>query len=354
MQALREFWQIIRDLWDTNTQIARGFLRIALVILLIWPAVAIVIATINHDAALAVIPMWGFLLVFAALIVVYYFPLITTVVAVVAPTRSILQEAILILIIEIGIGIYFTLVDVASDRKLIPLLVLVIAGIILLLLAKKGRALSFFKFIFWMIFIILTLIFVFGGREEIKEKASAAYYVPPAHPAPYPQDYNKKETRRFEYTDGDGVMVKLQTNCDKEDFIAVVPPHHQIKIHHVYFDETVKANRCSYNVYGESFPVAGPPEDLYKNNEFAHDLVAPQFIALKSLIKFVGEKTEFHDFKRNGDEIVFENCSEGDARVYHMYNISKGVLFSGSAQQIGHDGSTVTFEGVITPIKCSN
>lgn len=201
-------------------------------------------------------------------------------------------------------------------------------------------------------FIIFGIIMAIIWKADDHQGGTETKYIPPTHPAPYPQAYEKKETRRFEYPDGDGVMVKLQTNCDKEDFIATIPPRHQIKIHHVYFGETIKANRCSYNVYGESFPVAGPPEDLYKNNEFAHDLVAPQFIALKSLIKFVGEKTEFHDFKRNGDEIVFENCSEGDVRVYHMYNISKGVLFSGSAQQIGHDGSTVTFEGVITPIKC--
>lgn len=218
---------------------------------------------------------------------------------------------------------------------------------------KKVKGYTMFVGIAIIIFgIIMAIIWKAGNHQRGEETK----YRPPTNPAPYPQAYEKKETRRFEYASpsGDGTtLVKLETNCDKEDFIAIIPPRHQIKIHHVYFDETVKANRCSYNVYGDSYPVMGPDEAYHKTlAEFKNDLPAPQFIAHKSLIKFVGAGTEYRDFKHNGEEIVFDNCSGEDIRVYSIYNISKGILFSGLAQQIGHDGSTVTFEGVITPAQC--
>ena len=261
---------------------------------------------------------------------------------------SILGWIAAIIGVELVLGAYFAATPLSSDRGLVPLLVVIITALVLLSLAKK---LAFVRGILWIALIILTAIFILGGREEVKEKAAANYHPP----APYPQDYAKKETRRFEYPEpGGGVAVKLETNCDKEDFIAVIPPRHKLELHHVYFAETLKANRCSYNVYGDAVPVFGPGEAYRTKREFQGDLPAPQFKVHTSLIKFLHPdmRTVYRAVEKNGDVISAENCSDGEIRVYSIYNLSKGILFSGLAQQIGHDGSTVTLEGVIPPAEC--
>lgn len=323
--------------------------RIFILLIVGWPFLlaftSAVGGGVTFTSLLALMPFFAIVAGIAA------YPVISAALVYFDKSRAILGWIAAIIGTELAIGAYFSALPLSNDRGLAPLLVLVIAALILLSLAKK---LASVRTVLWIALVILTLIFAFGGREAIKEKAEANYH-PPTHPAPYPQDYNKKETRRFEYAEpGGGVMVKLQTNCDREDFIAVIPPRHKINLHHVYFAETVKANRCSYDVYGRSFPIYGPSDDWQTKEEFAGDLVAPQFKAMRSLIKFLhpNMRTAYQGIKRDGDSISAENCSDGEIRIYHVYNVSKGILFSGSAQQIGHDGSTVTFEGTITPTQC--
>lgn len=354
-KALKEFWEIMKLLWKGNAMVARGFVRIALLMLLAWPFVAMGIAAINHDLAFVAIPIWSFVLAGALVVLAYYFPLIISAAGIAKITRPILWNIFTIIAFELIVGIYFTFVPVANDRVLILPLSMVMITMLFLHLSVKASWIKMAKSAGWLIMIAITVIFFYGGVEKIEEKALARQYHPPANPAPYPQDYNKKETRRFEYPEpGGGVAVKLTTNCDKEDFIAVIPPRHKIELHHVYFAETVKANRCSYNVYGDSFPVFGPSGSFRTKRELQNDLPAPQFKAHMSLIKLAyPDKTVYQAIESNGDKIEAKNCSDGEIRVYSVYNITKAILFSGAAQQIGHDGSTITLEGVIRPTTCS-
>jgi len=349
--TLQELWEIILDIWATGNRWA----RIALAIIIGWPILLLVYALGNppiwSGSLMALIPVIALFI----LIMTRLDPMVLAVVMAFKKGRTVLSYISTIVGIELAIGVYCTLVRIGNDPELAMLLILFLITYIFLAMGVKGnKFVGFAKSVCIVGIIILTAIFILGGREEIREKAEANYH-PPGHPAPYPQDYAKKETRRFEYPEpGGGIAVKLETNCDKEDFIATIPPRHKIELHHVYFAETLKANRCSYNVYGDSYPVFGPGELFQTKREFKGDLPAPQFHAHTSLIKFLHPdmRTVYQAVERNGDVISTENCSDGEIRVYSIYNLSKGILFSGLAQQIGHDGSTVTFEGVITPAEC--
>src|SRR3972149_10329301 len=137
---------------------------IFILLIVCWPLFLALIATIGAGTAitslLALIPFFAIVAGVAA------YPVISAALVYFNKSRNILGWIAAIIGTELVIGAYFSALPLSNDRGLVPLLILVIAALVLLSLAKK---LAFVRSILWIALIILTAIFIFGGREEVKK-----------------------------------------------------------------------------------------------------------------------------------------------------------------------------------------
>lgn len=168
-----------------------------------------------------------------------------------------------------------------------------------------------------------------------------------------PRNYLKRETQRYEKTLPDGrTWVRLEANCDKVEYFAQLKPGQKIEIRHIVDSGQEKHNRCSYNVYGDSYPVSEAPANMQTKPELKDDLLAPDIIAHMHMFQVLlgeGGMSLYEPFTKNGGKKVLINSSPGeDMKLFFANNLPKHILKSNLAQDVGHDGSIVVFEGIIS------
>jgi hypothetical protein len=179
------FFLFIRRLWSVGNYWA----RLAIIIVASWPLIIALTALIGWPALTVTVALLPLIAVVFGLIGLNPRhprrrlrgqPLVIAAIGAVWP--RFLRTLALIIGTELAIGAYFAAVPVANDRGLIPLALLLLLAIIFLALSGwRGRVMSALV----VVFIVLTAIFLLGGREKTKERARRAVeWVKPKPPAP--------------------------------------------------------------------------------------------------------------------------------------------------------------------------
>ncbi len=155
------FLRIIRALWG----IGNLWARLAIIIVASWPVAVTFAALIGWPALTATVALLPLAAIIFGLIALID-PLVIGAIGAVWP--RFLKALALVIGTELAIGVYFAAVPVASDRGLVPLALLLLLAI--LFLAMSGKVKGVISALV-AAFVILTGIFLLGGREKAKERA---------------------------------------------------------------------------------------------------------------------------------------------------------------------------------------
>src|ERR1700689_1695016 len=120
-EFLLQFGSVLGALWRRGN----SWLRLACGILIAWPfAIAILAALVSPPAAMTVIPIFTLAILLVLLAYLLNISLALAIVASIEGGRRIVLGLISLIGAELVIGVYFSVVPVANDRGLVPLLVL--------------------------------------------------------------------------------------------------------------------------------------------------------------------------------------------------------------------------------------
>ncbi len=183
MKYLDKLWLVVKDLWEIGGRLA----RITILILLIWPIAMILTSLFAPQAVIALVtllPLIGLVFV----VVLNFNPLIFGAIAATPHGRTALSKLALVVGAELALGAFFSILPVANDRALLPLLLLV--AIAAAFLAIGGAK----KWIVWILVlatISISAIIFLGGRSAAPKKASsilssAEQIIEKMKPAPTP------------------------------------------------------------------------------------------------------------------------------------------------------------------------
>ncbi len=170
METLRAIWAIIAAIWNTGNRWARW----AIAIIVLWPFLLVVIALAGIPlltSLLALLPIVSVLL----LLLAFLDPLLVAALGTFHKGRIVLRWIATIIGMELVTGVYFSMVPVWNDPGLVPLLILVIIAILFLSLGIQGKLTKKTVAILAIIVVILTAIFVFGGRDSGGERLKNLY-----------------------------------------------------------------------------------------------------------------------------------------------------------------------------------
>lgn len=347
---LKRFFHI---LWDTGNFWGRVFI----LSLVCWPLLlAAVAATGGNSTLTALLALIPFLTLVLGIAI---YPVIDVAVLALEEGRGILKWIAAIIGVELVIGVYFSMVPLSNDSGLAPLLVLVIAAIILLSLSQK---LKFIRFILWVTFIVLTLIFVVGGREKAKGLIPKMPGQQDAKQPPAPQGYMengywipeevlpvpkpKVESKTYRREMADGTVIEIVTNCQDNKLITTLEPGEAVEIRHVDHGPYDLGSYCSYGFDGKIAPINGHPERVARPR-FEEDFFFPTDIIPPEATGFY--MVDEHDkglardyIKKIGGKIYLYHPSHatGRATVYMQINLPQGEVAK-KREQIGWNGATL-------------
>ena len=209
---MNEFIGLLGDLRELGTAIweegdptrtrwwrrSRQVIQNTLWTLIFWPLGMILFAMLPVGVARTIVPIMALV----PLAVGLYFavrlanPATFAAWALFPKVRSILKKVGLCIGVELALGVYLSTVPVSNDRGLIPLLVLAVLALTLL---RVGGVRGWAAKALMILLVVLTLIFVLGGRDKVVEKADDAWEhitgksEPTSNPAP-----NMRLTFKFE------------------------------------------------------------------------------------------------------------------------------------------------------------
>ena len=165
-----------------------GFIfRIALLTVLLWPAAALVTALfLTPENAQTVVPIVSLSPLAPIVLLLLAMPFTFLVLWQDPATRIGLYWLGGLIGVELSVGVYFSLIPVSNDIRLVPILILVAFAVFFL---KAVRILPSLAAIFSFLLIIFTIIFVMGGRAKAwndlqKFSDDSANRRPVAAPAP--------------------------------------------------------------------------------------------------------------------------------------------------------------------------
>ncbi|HEY4519159.1 MAG TPA: hypothetical protein VJK01_02280 [Candidatus Paceibacterota bacterium] len=353
--TLNELWEIFQDIWATGNR----WTRIALAIIVGWPILLLVYALGNppiwSGSLMALIPVIALFI----LIMTRLDPMVLAVVMAFKKGRTVLSYISTIVGIELAIGVYCTLVRIGNDPELAMLLILFLVTYIFLAMGVKGnKFVGFAKSVCVAGIIILTAIFIFGGREEIKERAEDSmqrkesairqYEVIDGLEVPYDRRPGRPrvETQTVRLEVDSGKQITLTTNCQQDDFIIALEPGETARIRHVY-KPLFRQNQCSFSITKRALPIYGlrrDGEEAKNLPRFENDLPFPELPAHANVfyIKDGVNRRESVYIKNEGGAIRLTNYTDRVVEARQRYNYPDQFM----NQQIGWDGSTATFEAV--------
>ncbi|MCR4322940.1 MAG: hypothetical protein NUV61_02535 [Candidatus Azambacteria bacterium] len=352
-EQLKRFTYI---LWNTGNFWGRIFI----ISLICWPLVLAAVATAGGGTTitslLALVPFFTLVLGIAI------YPAIDAVMLVLDGGRNILKWIAAIIGVELVIGAYFSAMPLSSDGGLVPLLVLVIAALILVSLSQK---LTKIKYLLWIALLVLTIIFIAGGREKAKELLPEGSGRQDSGQSPVSQRYMenglvikrectaenivpKKETPTYVKAIPGLPVITMVANCREDDMITRLEPWEEIDVRHRDFGPLRgKENRCSYNYCGDSIPVGGEVGAVTRAR-FANDLSFPQFpfgVVVFYIIDDEGKLVDSGYVPHPGGIVRLTNTSSKQAALFSRYNIMKTYFEDKDYKiQVGWDGSTVAYE----------
>lgn len=341
-EMLREFWRFLDITWHTGNFLGRIFI----VFLVGWPILLAYFAAFGggtaFTGALAIIPF------ITATLAISVFPVIDAIALANGKGRKIFKWIMAIVGIELVIGIYVSVVPLSNDAGLVPVLVATFAALLTIYLSGKLKRI---RTLLWIFLIVLTIIFIKGGREKISSTANAQQTGAPAQTQYEMQNgyrikkpgmplsaFTIPETSK-KISQG-GSRVVIETNCvDFLHGIMPIRPGEKVKITHVNMAPDFDRNRCSYNIAGDTAPIAGgmPGEKTlpwYKQNLPYPDF--PAYALVFILTDSSGIIAKGH-IKDEGQYLILENTGTQEAILHADYNYLPQYM-----DQVGLAGKTVT------------
>lgn len=350
--------EILGAFWDTGNRWARR----TIYWMVAYPFILIAIAlfgnlTINTLVAIA-IPLFAIVMLLMSNI--GHRPLIVAGIAAFDEGKAALRWLMFALGMEAVAGLYFGLVPITNDYRLIPILLLVVMALMFLSLSGVKK-LGFIKGILWLLTIGITVIFFYGGRDEVKkigtrtgegdETSSAfvtkghmedGYWVAPEKTTIKP----RMEAWEVREDLSGGKDTRITTNCREPVTITALAPGESVQIRHVDFGGWEMKNRCSYNAAGGAVPIYGETDKVTRPR-FRYDLPFPEMPAGAvgfSLEDANGNIVAYDYIKSAGNIIYMKNSSGKTVNAMLRYNYMKAFTENPTTrQQIGWDGSTATF-----------
>ncbi len=168
-EAWQEFAAITGAVWRTGNQWA----RIGIGLVTLWP-VALALVSLTGSTTLisllALVPVGAVLFLFLAAID----PLVVAAAASIGPARRALRWGATIVGSEVMVGVYFSLVPIANDPGLAPLLLAAAAALLFLALGVRGPTVSWLMALLVVLILGLTAILVAGGRDAALRRLTSA------------------------------------------------------------------------------------------------------------------------------------------------------------------------------------
>lgn len=358
MNTIYEIWRLVNGIWGANKQDIRGIIRLALVILVLWPVGAFCIAMLGHEIAFALMSYWGIVLAIPLVILAWQFPVVSSFATGIGYTRNLLRDLCLVIGTELVVGIYCAWVPLAENRVLALALVLISLALFFLLIGTQVKWNKKVIVFLWLMFFGITDSFFFdwpgyaqewfSQPNELKEIPALfregghfedGLYINPQNTTV--QKYAKMENKLV-WTGNDGEFLYT---CDKDMKVTNVGPHQTVEITHV-MKRVAKYNRCSYSYTGDYYPVYGAVGQIAQP-KFRNDIPFPDDFPLYSVV--------FQLRKQNGDLVMgyirneggkdkFTNESDAPAELWVIYNYMKSF----QNEQVGWDGSSSTFKIKVT------
>ncbi len=170
MKSFHELFRVVAAVW----QIGNRWLRRIAIFAIIWPVVMLVTAMeLPARIAVTVIPIIALLPIVALIILALQWPLAIATAATAEIGREAISTVATILGAELVIGLYFTLVPVSNDRGLAPLFLLSVLAIAFL---RVGKVQGWIINTLTLLVVVLTLIFLLGGRDKVQEAVESAFH----------------------------------------------------------------------------------------------------------------------------------------------------------------------------------
>lgn len=351
-ETLEALWEIVVDVWDTGNRIA----KLALVCILCWPLIPLIYAlsgwnVLVVNALIGLIPAIAFLTIFITRLVD---PLVLAVLASVKKGRQAVQLLFSIVAGESAIGLYFTLVPVANNRPMVPVLMLVAITLIFFMIGIQGKWVGKAKAVLILMVLGITGTFFYDWTGKVQALVMEPNELQEI-PALFregghlendlwinPQNKGvKKYAKRDNKVVRTGNVVELLYNCDRNMKIADIDPYQTVEIGHI-MKRLDMENRCSYSYTGDAYPIFGaygqviqpkylndvPFPGLFPGNAVVFQLKSADGIPLvQDYVQHIGGRT------------TLVNDSDEKKELWVIYNYAHS--FQG--EETGWDGSTASF-----------
>ncbi len=194
-QTIGQLFEIFKDVWATGNR----WIRWAVGFIVLWPLALVVIALLSGDPRdladqsgfwnfsqpniiLALLPAAAAFCVF----MLWFDPMLLVAIGIPDGGRALLRWLALMIGMQEAIGLYLVIVPIKTDPGLVLLLLLAVATLLFLGMGLGMRLAGFARFVFGLVSIgavLLTLVFLLGGRSGVATKWNAVSKTAAAAPA---------------------------------------------------------------------------------------------------------------------------------------------------------------------------
>jgi len=182
METLQAVWAKLVALWKTGNR----WCRWAIAVSVFWPIVLVAVALTGLPLLISLLALLPVLAIMLSLLAAID-PLVVAIVGAFGTGRTVLRTIATVIGTELVIGVYFSIIPVWNDRGLIPVLILVMVAIGFLSIGIKGKVVKTTISILAVIAVVITAIFVLGGREKLKAPLPQPLRISTTQPAPLQQ-----------------------------------------------------------------------------------------------------------------------------------------------------------------------
>ncbi len=168
MNTLSRILNILGRLWRTGNRITRRAIRWTLVITVVWIAMITISAMYNSKPAIFAASLLP-IVILVIRIAWMNSPLILLALGLQDDVRTFYRWILTLIGAQLGIGLYLMLVNVSSDPRLVLYLILAVLCLVFLNTGETGKLVKTANLILTTIIIVITGIFILGGRGKIEK-----------------------------------------------------------------------------------------------------------------------------------------------------------------------------------------
>lgn len=340
-EMLEQLLRFIDIAWHTGNFLG----KISIIFLVGWPIFLAAFAALGGGTTLtAILALMPFL---TAVMMLSTFPIIDAAVLANGKGRRIFKWVMAIIGVELVIGIYLSVVPVSNDAGLVPTLILVLAAILVIQLSGKMKRI---KTLLWIGLIVLTIVFIKGGRDKVlsdtkdapqQTSAPAEYKVHNGYLVRTGEPQVVREADTYKKISRDGDYIEIETDCVKFlSNMVSINPGEKTKVMHMSMFPNVRRNQCAYSITGDALPITGKRDRSETTLPWIREnLPHPEFPA-GVLVFFLKDSTGViaKDYIRDeGGYVILQNIGMKEATLHADHNTPPQFK-----NQVGFTGDTAT------------